>query len=192
MNKMIIDLKNKIKSKKGTSLTELLVAIAIMLIVSSILVAGVMLAQRQFIKSIRTSEAQTLYGVLEEVISNELRYTTECTLNNNNEVESFFSVTYAIKSQDTSLVTLDESGAETTKAGYLALGNKGEYNRLLSGSMYPHDLKAKASVKYVKDDAGKVKFVVDLLVAYEEADIVSGQFEVKAINLKQIKDPDNN
>lgn len=182
MNKFILKINKKIKSEKGTSLGEMLIVVLILLLITSTLVTGMTLAERHFVNSVRRSEAYDLYGNLQEVLSNELKFTTECTLAGNH-VESFFSVTYAVKHQETSLVALDADGAETSGYGMLALGNGGEYNRLLSEGMYPHNLGAKADITY---DAENKYFTVSLDVGYKGESIESNVFDVKALNLKII------
>ena len=169
----------KLKNNHGLTMVEMLCAVLILLLVSQGMAAGVALANRQYEKSIQTSEAQELYGTLRTILSNELRYTTDVTLQpGSNQVGSFFSRTYAIKNAETSLVALDENGEECSY-GELALGNNGSYNRLLGSASYPHRLTAKASVQYQETDQ---IFTVNLIIAIENEPCIEESFQIRAMN----------
>lgn len=179
---------NKLKNNRGMSIGELLVATIIMLLVSVGLVTGVTLSSKQFVQSLRQSEAEELYSTLSTLITNELRYTNSLTLKNNNEVDTLFSVTYALKSKKTSLVTLDENGDELSYGyGQLAFGNDGEYNRLVGSASYTsYNLGANAKIAYDKD---KNLFTVNLDIGIIDGDsIVSHSFDVRSINNITIED----
>lgn len=180
---------NKLKNQKGMSLGELLVAILIMLLVSMGLVTGTALSQKQFFQSTQESEAQQLYSNLYTLIGNELRFASEALDESGNpvtngEVDTFFSVTYALKSDKTKLVSLDEDGKETDDYGQLALGNNGTYNRLLGTASYTtYDLGAKASINYNK---GTNMFTVSLEIANSSGEsLVDNSFSVRALNMKK-------
>lgn len=177
---------NKIKNSKGFTMIELLVSTLIVVLVSIGLAAGVALANRQFIKMNRYSEAQELYSTLNTLLTNELRYTNSVVIKNGN-VDSFFSVTYALKNERTSLVVLDEDGNETLlDYGQLALGNNGQYNRLVGSASYTsYNLGAKAVVTY---DADKKLFTVDLDIGEVGGDsIVRDTFNVRAMNTVSVE-----
>ena len=67
-----IMIKKKLKSKKGFSLTELLVAIAIVALLSTILVTGVNLAMRSYAAVTDESNAQVLLSTCATMLRNEL------------------------------------------------------------------------------------------------------------------------
>lgn len=171
----------KVNSNKGMTLTEVLCAVLLVALVSLSLATGVTLAQKTFKKSMRLSEAQELYATLESLISNELRYTGEVSLKNGNEVDTFFSVTYALQNSSTRLYALDDNGNVTKGYGQLAIGDEdtGEYNRLLAKASYTNDLGAKVSITYDKDTS---MFTVNLDVGTTSGSIVNKSFNVRAIN----------
>ena len=161
------------------SLAELLAAVLILGLVGTAMTGGVSAAARSFARSLRASEAEELYTDLQTILANELRYTTEITLKNGSEVDTFFSNTYAIKNARTYLAALDDDGAETDY-GQLALGAGGEYNRLLGRAAYPHKLGAAAKVFY--DAAGNV-FTVQLTISANGTPYLSDRsFQVRPVN----------
>lgn len=172
----------KIINNSGMTLVELLAATLIMLLVSMGMVAGISLSNKEFITSIRQSEAQEIYSTLSNLITNELRYTTMIKYKNgsNSEVESFYSVTYAIKDDITSLVSLDEDDKETNDYGYLAFGHNGSYNKILGASSYPNNLGAKVSITY--KETSKL-FEVELDIGtIGGSSITKKKFSVRSVN----------
>ena len=177
-------LKNKLKSKKGMTLVELLCALIILLLVSSGMVEGIRFAQVQYEQSIEVSESETLYATLQTILSNELQYTTSTTLDSRNNVRSFFSKTYAIQSHETNLVCLDSNGVEV-RYGQLALGSNGEYNRLLSKSAYS---KLEVSIDSFTYDESTNYFTVELSIRSHTKSIIEHrEFQVNALGLTNIK-----
>lgn len=175
----------KLTNSKGLTFVELLAATLIMLLVSMGLVTGIALSNKEFILSVKQSEAQELYSTLSSLITNELRYTTELTYKENNEVETFYSVTFAIRDAATSLVSLNENDKETTDYGYLALGNSGDYNKLLGDASYPNSLGAKCKVYY--NQTGNY-FTVELDIGTIKGDsIYSNSFVVRSVNEISVK-----
>lgn len=175
---------NKLKNNKGFTLTELLAATLIMLLVSLGLATGVALSNKQFVVSIRESEAEELYSTLETILTNELRFTNDVVLKNNNEVKSFYSVTYNVKKGETSLLVLDNEDKAVIgdKYGQLALGNSSSNcNRLIGSGNYSYDMGAKANIIY---DINKKIFTVTLSIGrnVDTAPIVSHTFNVRPLN----------
>lgn len=164
-------------NNKGFTLSEVLVATILMLLVSLGLTTGIALSNKQFVNSIQQSEAQELYSTLSSLISNELRFTTQINLNNG-DVLSFYSFTYALEDRETSLVSLDEKGNETETYGYLALGSNKKYNKLIGDASYPNNLGANGTIKY-KDGY----FVINLKIGtIEGKEIISKTFNVIPLN----------
>ncbi len=169
-------------NNKGMTLTEVLCATLLVALVSLCLATGVRLASKEFTSSIRLSEAQELYATLESLLTNELRYTSDIQLKNNNEVDTFFSVTYALKEAKTRLYSLDENGNVTTDYGQLAMGDEesNAYNRLLGNGSYTNKLGAKAKITYDKDHS---LFTVDLEIGVIGGKaVVQKTFDVRAMN----------
>ncbi len=186
----IMNNKNRIfrLNKKGMSLTETLCATVLVALVTLLLVTGVSLANKQYKNSLRLSQSQELYATLESLLINELRYTSEVKLSNNNEVDTFFSVTYALKNAKTRLYSLDENGNVTDGYGQLAIGDEesSSYNRLLGNASYTNNLGAKASIYY---DKNKSLFTVTLDIGVIGKDsVINKTFNVRAINNVNVED----
>ncbi len=172
----------KLNNNHGMTLTEVLCATLLVGLVSLCLATGVTLASKQFTSSIRLSEAQELYATLESLLSNELRYTNEVRLTDTNEVDTFFSVTYALKEAKTKLYALDQAGNVTNDYGELALGDEESklYNRLLGNASYTNKLGAKATIIYNQE---KQLFTVNLDIGVVGGDsVVQKSFDVRAMN----------
>lgn len=176
---------NKIKKKAGYTLTEMLCVVILIGLVSIGMVTGIDTGSRQFKKSVRISEATTLYTTLQTILSNELRFTNlnTLTVGSNNNVTSFYSITYAIQDNPTSLYVLDSNETGDVALpdgtyGQLAIGDGTTFNRLLGKSSYTHELGAKASIKY--HEAGHY-FTVNLDIGIVDTDtsIVNKSFDVR-------------
>lgn len=185
--KLALKLFKKLNNKQGMSIAELLCATFILLLVSMVLVVGVSMALKHFNKSIRASEAQSLYCTLEMSLTNELKYTNSITVAGGTRVKSFRSVTYAIKEdQEVSLVSLDADG-DLVDIGELALGDNGVYNRILNSSSYPHGLKAQAHVDYTDKGEGEGYFTVHVNIGTGQDMLINDKtFQVRPMNLKTL------
>ena len=180
-------IRKRLKSRAGMTLVELLCAVLILMLVSESLTLGTRFAKEQYLESMRTSQSVELYNTVQTILSNELRYTTDVQMDGKN-VSKFYSVTYAIQSDLTKLMTLDEQGQETSGYGYLALGNtnsrtgKLEYNRILSNAAYTNGLRVKVDA-FTYNLITKY-FTVTLSIQADENDYISNRsFQVKALNL---------
>lgn len=71
---------NKLRDRRGFTLTELLCAVLIVLLVSALLTVGVRFAGRTYNSSMQLSEAQELCSTLTSVISDKLRFCGTVTL----------------------------------------------------------------------------------------------------------------
>lgn len=175
-----------LKNNKGMTLTEVLAATLIMLLVSLGLTTGVALANRQFVTSIRESEAQELYSTLSSLITNELRFTNTIYVSNNDNinqnVKGFLSYTYATNSGTNLMAVLNDDGILITDDSYgeLAIGNNGTYNRLLGSASYPNNLGAKWSIIY---NSSKKYFTVTLDIGIIGGNsIYESSFDVLPLN----------
>ena len=65
---------SKLRDRRGFTLTELLCAVLIVLLVSALLTVGVRFAGRTYNSSMQLSEAQELCSTLTSVISDKLRF----------------------------------------------------------------------------------------------------------------------
>lgn len=175
-------------NNKGMTLSEMLVATIIMLLVSVGLSTGVALANKEFISSIKQSEAQELYSTLSTIISNELRYTSEIYSSDNKTqdeitVSGFYSMTYSPSDKNTNpyLLILTKDGSTTSSDfGQLAIGQGTNYNRVLNSASYPNNLGVRITVKY---NQTKALFTVYLDVGTIGGDaIISNEpFSVRAL-----------
>ena len=174
---------NKRNIQKGFTLVEMLCVVLLISLLSMGMVTGVSLAQRQFVKSMQRSQAPQLYTTLESLLTNELRYTTDITVDSNGTVETMYSTTYAIKESLTKIVSLDEDDQETSGYGEIAFGNGGTYNKVLGSSAYPHGLGAIVSITY-----NGTYFTVDLDVGSDTTgSIVQDTFDVKPLNTMTVE-----
>lgn len=176
-------LKQKLKSGRGMSLTELLCAVLILVLVSGGMATAVSLAARQYQQSMRESEAQILCSTLETILRNELAYTTEIKLNGD-KVEQFQSQTYAIKDSLSSIVIddPDEKGY-----GRLLLGNDVKNMDILGRGAYPHGLLVKIDENGFTYDNSTHCFTVKLSVGCDGKDYATREFQVLNANLKQVE-----
>lgn len=178
---------NKLRNSNGMTLSEVLVATIIMLLVSMGLVTGVALSNKQFVSSIKSSEAEELYSTLSSLISNELRYTTNIITNGTSQegykVVGFTSSTFSPSSGDSYIVLLDKDGRKLSidTYGQIALGNDETFNRLLGAAAYTYNLGAKITIYY---NSSTNTFKVNLEIGTINGDsvITNRPFTVRALN----------
>lgn len=177
---------NKLKNSIGFTLSEVLVAVLIMVLASIGMVTAVVLSNNQLTKQTRLSEANELYTTLSSLITNELRYTGEISLENgNNYVSSFYSSTYAQKNTtvNPSLVLVDEEGnIVSNDYGYLALGSEKPYKLLVGVSTYgSYDLGANAKIQYNQSlNLFTVTLKIGVITTKEQ--LLSYTFNVRPMN----------
>lgn len=148
-------------SRSGFSLTEALVTLAIVGLVTSAMATGIAFAVKQYDESMATSESRVLQSTLKNAIQNELAITNMVVLDGNEadasrQVVAFFSPNYAVKEgySEFKLVNsrTDSSG---NPYGELALGtgsDKTKWKKLISSSSYHKNLGAQVQVVYHKAD----------------------------------------
>ena len=126
----------KLKDNKGLTLTELLCAIIIMLLVTAVMVVGIRLGTQAYVKSVSMSEAQQLCSTLITKVSDELRYagTINCAADG---TVSFFSKSFGSNTSGKLSFGQNEDGQVT-------LGNE----KIITKKSYPHNLKAKVDLQY--------------------------------------------
>ena len=81
---------NKLRDRRGFTLTELLCAVLIVLLVSALLTVGVRFAGRTYNSSMQLSEAQELCSTLTSVISDKLRFCGTVTQDENGGLTQIF------------------------------------------------------------------------------------------------------
>ena len=133
---------NKLIDKKGMTLTELLAGIIVMLLVAGIMVIGIRLGSNAYVKSVSVSEAQELCSTITTLVNDELRYCGAIDVKDG-EV-SFFSDNFGKFDSENKL-----SFGQNEK-GQVLLGTE----KILAGTSYPHNLKAKVTLQYTQDFDG--------------------------------------
>ena len=154
---------NKLRDRRGFTLTELLCAVLIVLLVSALLTVGVRFAGRTYNSSMQLSEAQELCSTLTSVISDKLRFCGTVTPGADGSLDHIFI-------QD--LGSVEGEGA----AFQLTLGS----TRLLSSAAYPRGLRVRdVSLRY---DSALGIFTVTLQVGTADSTLAETSFEVRRLN----------
>ena len=178
----------KLKSKAGFSLLELLVAVIVLLLVSGGLATASTVANNQFVKSMRNSEAQELYTNLKSLLDYELRHVDTSNSNalvydeTTGVVSKFHSKTYSSSSinEAGTLVSIDDDNNETEYGEIAFSNNSAQYNRLLGKAAYPHDIQAKVTIYYDEDNN---IFTVDTVIAVNDEPILENKpYQVIPLN----------
>ena len=167
-------LERKLHSRNGMSLTELLAAVAILLLVTIGLTTTVTLALNQYDESMRASESQTLYSTLKNVITRELAYTTEIEMSGSSV--AFQSPDFAIKSGLSQFMNDGSAG----EYGCILLGNSTESMNILGNKAYPRSLGA--NVESLSYDITTHYFTVEISIGSEDKEYFRETFQVKNVN----------
>ena len=165
--------------QSGFTLIEMLCVVILVSLLSMGMSTGVSLAQKDFKKSMQRAQAPQLFTTLENILTNELRYTNRYKAQEGN-VESFFSVTYALKKDLTSVVSVDEEGNVINGYGQIAFKAGETYKPVLGQSAYPDGLGAQVE----KIEWTGSYFTVHLMVgSNSSADpLIEGYFDVIPLN----------
>ena len=166
------------------SLVELLCALLILMLVSTGLVTGVQLGVNQYAKSMRSSESKILYSTLSSIISNELRYSTDITVDASGNLVDFQAVSYGQRTYKDSTLTRSfrsMTDEDTYTAGYgkLYYGTANDADtkdNLLGAASYTYGLTA--MVSSIVYDSENAMFTVQLDIGWNQESYYSGQFQV--------------
>lgn len=161
---------DKIKTKQGMSIVELLSAIAVMLLVSVVLVTGVRLGVKAYTKSVSMSEAQVLCSTLTTIVSDDLRYAGTVTLNTDGSIETIF------------VQGKGKGNYIQNDDGQVVFHRKTENDdaKLLGKGSYPYGLKAEVTV--TMDGSEKI-FNAEVKVMSKNDNVLSSStFQVKPLN----------
>lgn len=149
----------KLRSIKGASLGEMMLAVSIMLLASAVVISGIQLGVRQYKRSVILSEEKILASSLSNIVESELANARSVTLNGD-KLATFIPKTYGLKQSACSFysVTVAEDKsmveASASKGGELVLGMKNLDNTitghlLLSSAAYSkYKLTASIDVTY--------------------------------------------
>lgn len=154
--------------KKGFTLTELLSAILIMMLLTGILAVGVQVGVKAYVKSVSLSEAQTLCSTLTTLVSDELRYAGTITVEADGKVR-FFSQNFGGSSEGG--VTF-----ETDADGHITLGGA----QVLSSRAYPYGLNASVELSYA--ESTKIFTAEIKVLSGAGNELAASDFEVKPVN----------
>ena len=151
------------------SLVELLSAVLVMLLVTSLLVLGVRIGTKAYVKSVSMSEAQILCATLTTLITDELRYAGTIQADADGRV-GFFSQNFG--------------GADGAGVSYFAADENGQITLggtpILSKRAYPYGLQAAVELSYAKPEN---RFTAILTVCGADGgELARTEFEVEPLN----------
>lgn len=150
------------------SLVELLSAVLVMLLVTSLLVLGVRIGTKAYVKSVSMSEAQILCATLTTLITDELRYAGTIQADADGRV-GFFSQNFGGADGTVSYFAAD-------KNGQITLGG----TPILSKRAYPYGLRAAVNLRYAKTEN---RFTAILTVCGADGgELTRTEFEVEPLN----------
>ena len=150
------------------SLVELLSAVLVMLLVTSLLVLGVRIGTKAYVKSVSMSEAQILCATLTTLITDELRYAGTIQVDADGRV-GFFSQNFGGADGAVSYFAADENGQIT-------LGG----TPILSKRAYPYGLQAAVKLSYAQPEN---RFTAMLTVCgADSGELARTEFEVEPLN----------
>lgn len=140
-----------------------------MLLVTSLLVLGVRIGTKAYVKSVSMSEAQILCATLTTLITDELRYAGTIQADADGRV-GFFSQNFG--------------GADGAGISYFAADENGQITLggtpILSKRAYPYGLKAAVALSYAKPEN---RFTAILTVCgADDGELARTKFEVEPLN----------
>jgi prepilin-type N-terminal cleavage/methylation domain-containing protein len=159
-------MRKKLRSKKGTTLVELLAVVAVVALLAMMIGSGLGLALNSYRKMVSQSETQMLLSTVSDVLTDELRYARDVRTTEDGELLDFTSVTY---------------GRHTTlslKNGHL-LANGSQ--QMLSTGVYGKD-SCLISVLNISYDADEGMFNVTLKVANTSSFETETHISVRCMN----------
>lgn len=113
---MLIRFKSKLKNRNGTTLTELLAALLIMLMVTSIVAGGLPAAVRAYRKVVDTANAQILMSTTTNALRNELGLASKVQTNGTTiTYTKADGLNYTITLDDTIKVTIQSPFQELSR-----------------------------------------------------------------------------
>lgn len=123
-------MKKKLRSRKGLTLTEMLVTTIIIGLMTAGVAAGIRASLNVYRESTQLSDAQTLSATLAQAVMDELRYATN--VSGSGDAPTYNSMNYG-----------DEAAIEQDTNGHLAVNGielvgSGAYNGLKAEITYPY------------------------------------------------------
>lgn len=171
-------IRNKLKSRKGFTLVELLVTIVVMLLVTEIISMTIQLSVKYYTQSVRSSESQTICGALAVAVQEELQYATKVQalpLGSSPDGEGYYTAyTYYSRAREhgssCELVCKDD--------GKLYVRKGGKDYALVGSETYTYGMKAEMDCRWNQDGY----FSIDLKVKDGEKEMASQSFDVYPLN----------
>lgn len=157
------------------SLVELLSAVLVMLLVTSLLVLGVRIGTKAYVKSVSMSEAQILCATLTTLVTDELRYAGTIRVDTDGRV-GFFSQNFGGAD--------GADGADGAGVSYFAADENGQITLggtpILSKRAYPYGLRAAVELSYAQPEN---RFTAMLTVCGADGGkLARTKFEVEPLN----------
>lgn len=164
-------LKKKLRSRRGTSLVEMLAVLAIMTILGGAITTGMLISAQSYTKSVRGFEKDLLYSTLQYVISYELEYSTSITLDAaTQEVVDVQAKTYGEEEYDEDEPICRSFIADNGRIVYALNSTNGWKQPILSQNAYPDGLTA--DIAPLTYDPENHYFHVVLSIYYEDEAVV--------------------
>ena len=161
----------KLRSQSGMTLTEMLCALVVLMLISSLLAVGVRFAVQTYRTSMADSQAQMLCSTVTTAIADKLRYCSGVT-----------SAGGKVFIKDIGSVESDEQGSffqVDEDTGQIVMQSDSEKKQLLGAKSYPRGLKIRElSVEFSNTDR---RFAVSFDVT-DTAGLASSCFDVRCIN----------
>ena len=182
MARVFCKLKKKLHTSHGFSLSEMLVAVLIILLVTGVLTVTVSLASAQFQKSMRNSESKVLASTLESVFLSELAYTTEVHTDGSGSdgksgnVISFQSQNYSMEGAISSVGVSDADTGGYGKIIFYNANKPSESMKILGDGSYPNEIGAK--VESLTYDAETRDFTLKLQIGCKDTTYVERELTI--------------
>ncbi|MCF0142539.1 MAG: hypothetical protein HUJ75_04100 [Parasporobacterium sp.] len=181
----------KLKSRKGVTLVEMLLATLILLLASSAMISAVSFSTTQFNKSFSYSQSLTLSSTIRQILNKELRYADQVSVkqvNGKYVLDQYFSDSYG----QVSLVTIAKNGEDIDEAEYGLLAVKAgtTYMELINESTYTNGITVKLLVNDVKLDATNTKvasFTVEMTIKMADGTKIADTFSIMPIGNSRVE-----
>lgn len=163
----------KLRSQSGMTLTEMLCALVVLMLISSLLAVGVRFAVQTYRTSMADSQAQMLCSTVTTAIADKLRYCSGVT-----------SAGGKVFIKDIGSVESDEQGSffqVDEDTGQIVMQSDSEKKQLLGAKSYPRGLKIRElSVEFSNTDR---RFAVSFDVTDTAGTVLASScFDVRCIN----------
>lgn len=162
----------KLRSQSGMTLTEMLCALVVLMLISSLLAVGVRFAVQTYRTSMADSQAQMLCSTVTTAIADKLRYCSGVT-----------SEDGKVFIKDIGSVESDEQGSffQVDETGQIVMQSGSETKQLLGAKSYPRGLKIR-ELKVAFSDTDR-RFAVSFDVTDTAGTVLASScFDVRCIN----------